>query len=80
MYCFVNITLNYVIHYNILLASKSTILKILYYMFIEFIINALHIVEIFPNGLQIRHSLALLFFMLEYHANRLIAEKLFNSE
>ena len=44
------------------LASKSITLKMLNYMFIEFIIYAPHIVEVNLNGLQSRHSLALLLY------------------
>ena len=60
------------------LASKCITLKILNYMFIEFIIYAPHIFEAHPNGLQSRHSLALLLYYARTSCKKTNCWKLFN--
>ena len=74
MYYYVYMPSNYAINYYILPSIKCMTLAILKCTFIEFIIYALHIVEVHQEGLQINIHLNYYFIMLEYHANRKVTE------
>ena len=62
------------------LESKFITFKILSYKLIEFIIYAPHTVEVCPNGLHSRHSLALLFYYARISCKQINHWNLFNSE
>ena len=62
------------------LASKCMPLKVLNYTFIDIIIDALHKLKFTKMDFKIDIHSHYFFIMVEYHANRLIAENIFNSE